>query len=210
MTRVEVIFVVAVVVLLLGMVIPSPLIGCKAKATRIKCVSNLKNVGLAFRIFATDNNDRFPGAILASNSVDLASIAVLDIYLALTNELSTPKILYCPDDKKRKPAESFRDVSFKSISYFASIQAGEPFRQSFSADNPQSFLAGDRNMLVNGIPWQGLLALSTNVTVSWSHEMHDGQGNVVMGDGSVLQMSTARLKGSLHDLGAETNYIVFP
>ena len=32
----------------------------KAKATRIKCVNNLKQAGLAFRVFANDNDDRYP------------------------------------------------------------------------------------------------------------------------------------------------------
>ena len=32
----------------------------KAKAQKIKCASNLKNVGLGFRIFATDNGGPLP------------------------------------------------------------------------------------------------------------------------------------------------------
>lgn len=56
----------------------------KAKAQSIKCVSNLKNIGLATRIFATDNQDYFPTS-----------------FLQMTNELSTPLILICPSDAAR-------------------------------------------------------------------------------------------------------------
>lgn len=171
---------------------------------RITCVSNLKNVGLAFRIFATDNGDKFPGAILTSNAIDLSSIRIEQVYAFLTNEISTPKLLYCPADKERTPLESFTNFNAKNISYFASLTADET--------RPQSFLAGDRNILVDGKPAPRLLSLSTNALLSWSKEMHDGQGEIAMGDGSVQQMSSTRLKSSVPDAldASFTDYLVFP
>ncbi len=53
----------------------------KAKAQSIRCVNNLKNIGLATRIYASDNNDYFPTS-----------------FLQMSNELSTPLILICPSD----------------------------------------------------------------------------------------------------------------
>lgn len=177
----------------------------KPRAQRIKCVNNLKNVGLAFRIFATDNGDKFPGEILTSNITDLSSIRIEQIYGFLTNELSTPKILYCPADNGRTPAESFTNFTAKNnISYFASLTSSEK--------RPQSFLAGDRTILVDGKPAPRLLSLSTNVLLSWSEEMHDGQGDIAMGDGSVQQMSSSRLKSSVPEAPhpSITDYLVFP
>ena len=63
---VELLAIVAVVIIL-GVVFLPVVAGCggsNRKAPRIKCVSNLKNIGLAFRIFATDNNDLFPSGLL--------------------------------------------------------------------------------------------------------------------------------------------------
>jgi len=200
-TLIEILVLVAVVLVLAGMLMPK-MTGGKAKAGRIQCVSNLKNVGLGFRIYATDHSDQFPAALLASNGVNLTSIDILDIFRSLTNELSSPKILYCPDDKKRKPAESFHNFTAKNSSYFASLTASE--------SQPQSFLAGDRNIQANGALLSGTVSLATNLPVSWSKDLHNEQGNIAMGDGSVQQMSSSRLRQSIPDQDIATNYLVFP
>jgi prepilin-type processing-associated H-X9-DG protein len=200
-TLIELLVIVFIVVLVIGMIVPAG--RQKGKAGRIKCVNNLKNVGLAFRIFATDNNDRFPGAILATNGVDLASINIQKLFGALSNELSTPKILYCPEDKQRKPAESFQDFTSENVSYFGSLSPDE--------SRPQSLLAGDRNILADGKLASRLLPLSTNVVLSWSKDIHNQQGNVALGDGSVHQMSSSELQQSVRNgVNDATNYLVFP
>ena len=199
---VEVLVMVAVILVLAAVFIRPA--GKPPRGQRIKCVNNLKNVGLAFRIFATDNGDRFPGNLLASNVTDLASITVEQVFGFLTNELSTPKILYCPKDTERKPAESFTNFSAKNISYFASLTSQET--------RPQSLLAGDRNILVDGKLAPRLLSLTTNAVLSWSKDMHNEQGDIAMGDGSVQQMSSSRLQQSLRDAldGVTNDYLIFP
>jgi hypothetical protein len=194
---------IAVVVVIIGLLFLRPAGHEKPKATRIKCVNNLKNVGLAFRIFATDNNDRFPVEVLLTNGVPRASIDALRVFLTLSNEFSTPKILHCPEDKKREEAESFTNLTLKNLSYFVSLSAEEKM--------VQAFLAGDRNLQTNGVSvGPGLVAVTRETELSWSKELHNEQGNVVLGDGSVQTFSSTRLKQGVRDQGAELNYLAVP
>ncbi len=72
----------------------------RERAESIRCVNNMKNIGLALRIFATDNGDRFPPDILS-----------------MTNELSTPKILVCPADFSHKAASDWGSFTAANLSY---------------------------------------------------------------------------------------------
>jgi competence protein ComGC len=72
--------VVAPVAIMAGLTLPA-LAKAKGKAQSISCVNNLKQMGLAARIYATDHNDAYPPDLLS-----------------MKNELVTPKILVCPND----------------------------------------------------------------------------------------------------------------
>jgi hypothetical protein len=74
--------------------------GTRERADSIRCVNNLKMMGIAVRVYATDNGDEFPP--------DMVS---------MKNELSTPKILVCPADTGRTPAESWESYSAANLSY---------------------------------------------------------------------------------------------
>lgn len=199
---IEAIAIAAVVVVLIYFVLPA-FYRPRAKSSRVKCVSNLKNVGLAARIYATDYNDQFPGTFFLSNSVDLASVTAADYFRTLSNELSTPKILLCPADKNRPEAASFTNMLSKNLSYFASLSAQEVL--------PQTFLAGDRNLQLDGktLP-PGLVELTKASKVSWSKAIHNEQGNVAMADGSVQQFSSARLQQAMADSELATNLVLIP
>jgi len=166
----------------------------------------LKQIGLAYRQWGMDNGDKYPDQVSVTNggTMELVTSGLAYVhFLALSNELNTPKILLCPADTNRIAATEFISFNNSNLSYFAALDAAE--------SRPQGFLSGDDNFTVNGAkPKRGVLDLWTNSMIAWLPTRHNLQGNIGLADGSVQGFTTPRLQQALGETGMVTNQLVMP
>ena len=200
----ELLAIIAVAFVLVALAVPV-LVKAKAKSRNISCNCRLKQIGLSFRIFANDHGDAFPMTVSTNKGGSMEFVPTSEVFQhfrAMSNELSTPKVLVCPADK-RKAARSFAVLSNTNISYFVSLDAVDTF--------PQMLLAGDRNLTTNGVPvGTGLLELTNNVSLGWTTALHKNSGNVVLGDGSVQPFTNRRLLDQVAHSEVVTNRLLIP
>ncbi len=128
------------------------------------------------------------------------------LWQSMSNEISNPLILLCPEDKEHSRATNFDvGLSDANISYFFNLDVSDD-------SDPQLILAGDDNLAANGKSvHNGILSLSTNDSVAWTDERHHShKGNILLADGSVQITTSAFLQQLLHQTGTTTNRLVIP
>jgi prepilin-type processing-associated H-X9-DG protein len=187
------------------------------RGSRINCINNLKQISLSHRIWAGDNNDQFPFQISVTNggAMELAEQgSAYAVFLVMSNELNTPKILLCPKESnpKRKWATAFIAPAgpgatlltpSNNISYFVGLDA--------EADRPQTILSGDDHFNIGKVkPHPGLLLMPTNAAVAWRNERHPKQGYVAFADGSVHDLDTPGFRAAVIKTGIATNRLALP
>src|SRR6266545_1402383 len=112
----DLLIILATVALAAGVLLPA-LARSKSKSARLNCVSYLKQVGLAFRMWSNDSGDKFPWRVSTNQggTLELAESGdPLPHFQAVSNELNTPKVLACGFDTTRARVASFDQFTNRS------------------------------------------------------------------------------------------------
>ncbi len=182
----------------------------KSTPRTVSCRNNLQQIGLAFRIFANDNNDLYPMQVAEAESGAKEAVErgeLFRIFLVMSNELSVPRTVICPADQ-RSAATNWATLANTNISYFVGLEATDT--------RPNMILSGDRDIAENGQLLRGTANLTTNRPVAWHKLLHKEGGNLLYADGSVQLPATLKLPGALQlhqqlaNTGDATNRVLFP
>jgi prepilin-type processing-associated H-X9-DG protein len=208
LTREEVLAIVVTLALLVALMLARS--AASKKAMRMACLNNLKQVGLAFRLWENDHTRLYPMSVSTNFGGTLEYVEhgeAFRHFQVMSNELSTPYILICPADARldfRHHAPDFWSTfGNTNISYFVGVDADET--------KPQRLLSGDRNIIAGGTKLRnGIFAITTNQSVRWSSELLHGCGNIVFADGSVQQTTSSDLRKLIRQTGQATNRLAIP
>lgn len=202
-TAVELLLVMATVALVAMTLLPK-VTRTKYGGSRISCVNNLKQVGLAFVMWSHDHNDQFPQASTnpGGSRAWAGSPQVFRHFQAVSNELITPRVLTCPMDSARATASDFVTISNQNLSYFVALEA--------AVDEPQDLLQGDRNLDGGRSGNNHLLTIRSNTPLSWTAAMHNREGNISLADGSVHQATGPLLNAKLAASGRREVRLAIP
>jgi prepilin-type processing-associated H-X9-DG protein len=168
-------------------------------------VNNQKQLGLALKVWALDSNDLLPMQLSITNGGTMERISagtVFPHFQVLSNELSTPKILFCPADKERQAATNFT-TSFNDaqISYFLNVD--------ITNGSDVVVSTGDRNLTNKPLIGTSFVLITNNSRLIWDKRIHTEQANIGLADGSVLQVSNHRQNIIMLSEG-ETNRLAVP
>ena len=169
-TLIELLVVIAIIAILASMLLPV-LAKAKQKAVTTQCISNNKQMALAFTMWGDDNNDgKFPWNVGKGQVGGYDPKQLRLNWGAIRSYARNAKVLTCPADTKRPPLRNWEqfDVTLDfrtNLSYMFCVESIPKW--------PMSILTAD-NYLSTDHPTDNTLALPDNAASGSDHSFNRG------------------------------------
>jgi competence protein ComGC len=216
--------VIAIIAILASLLLP--VLGkAKARAQRVKCQGNLRQVGLAFTLFADDHEGQYPFGVPRLTNVHMNILITSNVttaeawfhFQAVSNYLQDARVILCPSDSSRlnRAAEDFLNHLLslsdtnrrnRGLSYFINVNA--------DPTAPTSLLIGDRNIGPSpqaraysscfpavpnpAAPYEAIfISPLSRWSIHTRNLLHEFQGNTALADGSVQGLNGNGLESAI-------------
>ena len=215
--KTELLVVIAIIGLLAGILFPSCSKEPRANGPRFHGDNNLKQIGLAMRLFANDHDGKLPMEVSQANGgvreifEKKEAHRIYRTFAIMSNDLgNNPRVLVDPADEETIVATTFntlRRSESDQVVFDGNVHTSFGIAPGAENDNARMLLSANRDIEdeVAGFRYgKDMIApLGTNnTTVHWTEEhVHRGRGYALWADGSVTGVSSEELRDRLRNSG---------
>jgi prepilin-type processing-associated H-X9-DG protein len=194
--------VLAAILLLAAAILPA-LAGNRVRSDRVLCANNLRQIGMALQLWGNEHGDQQPWEVLPSDGGTFMHPLAPNVWYHfawMSNELVTPKILFCPTDTGQAARDFTGDPNGGYLHPNFANRATSYFLSHPRDFGPGEMLAGDRNVTADSATSCSRFSTTlqalpqTFAGLTWTSALHNNAGNILALDGRVEQYTTPQLQ----------------